>query len=1029
MNITRLSIERPTLLAVLFILIVIFGLGSYSLLNYELVPRFSPPVLTITTVYPGAVPKEVETAVSIPIEDAVSSVNNIDILTAISKENFSLVKLQMKTGTDVDKTLQEVSRKLSGIADQLPSSAKTPVLTRFDFDDLPVIRMGLFANMESDNLTRFFEAELLPELVRINGVADIRLLGARNKEIMVNLNPQRLDYYGISILQVLKALGSSNVNIPAGFLQDDKTRLSITQTGTFSSLEEIRGLEIRNDPRTGSIVSLADVAMVYESIGEAEVLSRINGKNAMGVDIKKQRDANSVELSSAIRSRINALENKHRDVGLKFEFAQDTSIFTLMAANAVMFDLSLAILLVSLVMLVFLHSLRNSMIVFVSIPTSIITTFIVMYLLGYSLNLLTLLGLSLAIGILVDDSIVVIENIYRHLEMGKNKKQASIEGRMEIGFTAVSITLIDVVVFFPIILASGMVADLLRQFAVVIVSSTLMSLFVSFTLVPFLTSRFSKAHATKGGRFSGFTASVERIIKYIVDELIIILKWSFRRPWTVGIISLLLLGSSIALIPLGFIGIEFTKAGDRSEFILELALRNDATLRESDQLAYRVEQILMGYDEVETVFTNVGTTSSGRIETNTAHLSEIYVKLVDKNQRNFKTSEFARHIKYRLMESLPGLDVRPIDINIIGLRNDDAVQLTLTDKERSTLRENSDLVIDVLDSIPGTIEVTTSVDKPRRQIVVAPDREKLSFYGVNLLQAGQTLRTAFNGNTDLSFDEFGASLPIRVILDEKSRISTRDIGHLTVLNSRGFVVPFMEFSTIADSIAPAGLERTNRIPSITIKSQVIGRPGGTVSRDLMGKLEVTTLEGSPGLIWGGSTKRTQEGLSTMTVALAISMILVYLILVALYDSFFYPFVVLFSIPMAIIGALIALAMSMQTLSIFSIMGLIMLLGLVGKNAILVVDFTKKLKGEGMDTETALLESIKLRFRPILMTNLTMIIGLLPIALASGAGSEWKNGLAWVLIGGLSSSMLLTLVVVPVVFHLLDRIRSQYIRAT
>jgi multidrug efflux pump subunit AcrB len=381
------------------------------------------------------------------------------------------------------------------------------------------------------------------------------------------------------------------------------------------------------------------------------------------------------------------------------------------------------------------------------------------------------------------------------------------------------------------------------------------------------------------------------------------------------------------------------------------------------------------------------------------------------------------------MESLPGLDVRPIDINIIGLRNDDAVQLTLTDKERSPLRENSDRVIGVLDNIPGTIEVTSSVDKPRRQIVVAPDREKLSFHGVNLLRAGQTLRTAFNGNNDLSFDEFGTSRPIRVILDERSRISIRDIGHLTVLNSMGLVVPFMEFSTIADSIAPAGLERTNRIPSITIKSQVIGRPAGTVSRDLMSKLEVTPLNGSPGLIWGGSTKRTQEGLSTMTMALAISMILVYLILVALYDSFFYPFVVLFSIPMAIIGALIALAMSMQTLSIFSIMGLIMLLGLVGKNAILVVDFTNKLKGEGMDTETALLESIKLRFRPILMTNLTMIIGLLPIALASGVGSEWKNGLAWVLIGGLSSSMLLTLVVVPVVFHLLDRIRSQYLRAT
>ena len=1024
MNITRISIERPTILAVFIVIIFTFGMGSYFQLNYELVPQFNPPVLTVTTVYPGASPAEVENEVSIIIENAISSINSIDLLTTTSQESFSLVRLEMESGVDVDDVLQEVSRKLAGVADKLPASARKPILSRFDFNDLPVIRMGVYAEIENSELTRILRKEIIPELTQLKGVAEIKLSGGEDEEVMIKLDPDLLEFHSVSILQVINTLGSSNINVPAGFIEGAQTRLGIIQEGRFKNLQEVRDLLIINDPRSGKIVRLGDLAKVFENSRKPDVLSRINGIDALGLDIKKQREANTVELSRELRVVLNELEKKYHKTGLDFRIAQDNSVFTLTAANAVITDLSLAIILVSLVMLVFLHSLKNSLIVFISIPTSIISTFIVMYILGYSLNLLTLLGLSLAIGILVDDSIVVIENIYRHLEMGKKKKDASIEGRMEIGFTAISITMIDVVVFIPIVFANGMVADLLRQFAVVIVVSTLMSLLVSFTLVPFLTSRLGKANKEGTGIFKRLTIFFEHILNSTISDLETLLKWSFKHPIIVSLITLILFVSSIALIPLGLIGIEFTKAGDRSEFIIELTTRNDATLEESNRLVKKAEQILLSYEEVETIFSNVGTTSSGRISRNTAHQSEIYVKLVNKNKRSFSSSEFSRHIKYRLMKAIAGLDVRPIEINLIGLRNDDAVQLTVTGNERQQIISNSNRIAKMLDSIPGAIEVTQSNEKPRRLLQVHPNREKMELLGVDMRMAGLNLRSAFQGNEDITWVENGESKPIRVILDKESRVSTRDISHLTVINSSGMPVPFMEFSRIDQSIAPSVLERTNRSPSVTVKSQVIGRPGGTVSRDLMSKLEDTELLGAAGIIWGGSTKRTQEGISTMAIALTISILLVYLILVALYDSFIYPFVVLFSIPMAIIGALFALALSMQSLSVFSIMGLIMLIGLVGKNAILVVDFTNNLMKNNRDTESALLEAVRLRFRPILMTNLTMIIGLMPIALASGAGSEWKNGLAWVLIGGLSSSMMLSLLIVPVVYFLIDKLRQK-----
>jgi len=564
--------------------------------------------------------------------------------------------------------------------------------------------------------------------------------------------------------------------------------------------------------------------------------------------------------------------------------------------------------------------------------------------------------------------------------MGKTPRQAAYEGRMEIGFTAISITLIDVIVFVPIIMAQGMVADMLRPFSVVLVTSTLMSLLVSFTLVPFLASRFSNEKQAHFKILAKLSIWIEELVDQTITEITRGLSWAFRHARLVVLCAFLLFAGSILLIPTGFIGIEFTKGGDRSEFIMELELDQNATLQESNRVTRQVEDILKAYKDVETVYTNVGLTSSGRIVSNTQYLSEVYVKLKPKAIRGYKTSVFTRHIKQELMKKIPGLKVRPVEINLIGLRDDDAVQVTLSGNNADTVLHAAQKVFAELEAIPGAIELQSNIDAGKRLISVLPNREAMELLDVDVMQAGLTLRNAINGMEEFQFKNEDTDIPIRIILNENFRNSVSDIQNLTVLNNSGASIPFSEFSEIEETYVNSSIERINRATSITIKSQVIGRPAGSVSNILRTKIQTLKLSPDINITWGGATKRTSDGLLSLVMAFAISILLIYLVLVALYDSFSYPLVVILAIPLAVIGAFLTLAINMEALSVFTILGLIILVGLIGKNSILVVDFANKLQHQSMSAKEAIIESVKLRFRPVIMTSLAMIIGLLPISL-------------------------------------------------
>jgi hydrophobic/amphiphilic exporter-1 (mainly G- bacteria), HAE1 family len=1024
MSLTELSIKRPTLIVVIFTVLGLIGIVSYFSIGYELLPKMSKQIITISTSYPGAAPSEVENSVTKEIEDAVSSLEKLDNIKSKSLEGQSNVIIEFKADVDIDQAMQDAQRKVNAIASRLPEDAKDPVVSKFSVDEAPIMKMSVAAKTDSRALYDVVKQRIVPLLSKLEGVANVGIMGGEERQVRVNIDRRKLELYSLDVQQVLKAIETSNLDFPAGSVKNTQGETTIRLAGKFKKPEDIDAVVITN--RDGRAIHLSDVAVVIDGIKETETVSRYNANTAIGLLVYKQTDANAVEVSRQMHEEIKKLEKEYAADGLTFAIAQDSSEFTMKAAEAVNHDLMLAIVLVALVMLVFLHSMRNAVIVMIAIPASLVSTFIGIHLFGFTFNLMTLLALSLVVGILVDDSIVVLENIQRHMEMGKDKRKAALDGRNEIGFTAMSITLVDVVVFLPITMVDGMIADILRQFSMVVVVSTLMSLFVCFTLTPLLVSRFGKlTHPNKkkpGGRIILW---VEKRINRLTESYTILLKWSLAHKRWVLITTLVLLVGSFSLVGGGFIGNEFVNMGDRGELVVKVELPKDATIEQTNLKTQEVERYILSKPEVVNVFSSMGKNDNQFAAQGERHMAEVSVKLVDKSERPFSTEQFSQKIKKELQEKITGAKIRIANVDIMGSTSEAPIQVVLSGSNINQLLSFADTVLQKIKTVPGAADAKISIENDKPEVSIRIDKDKMMALGLRMDQVGNTIKLAFSGNSEAQLSEGQYDYDITVKLDAFDRGSVNDLQQLSFVNTTGQVVRLNQFAAIDKTIGPARLERKDRISSVTVSSEVSGRPQGTVGAEIKAAIEKDPLPAGVSVEYEGNMKQQAEAFGSMGYALIASIIFVYLIMVALYNSYIYPFVVLFSIPVAIVGALLALALAMQSLNIFSLLGIIMLIGLVAKNAILLVDCANQLKQQGYKTVDALIESGRTRLRPILMTTIAMVIGMLPLALASGAGAEWKNGMAWALIGGLTSSMLLTLVVVPVIYFIVDRLVSRF----
>src|SRR5690554_2581658 len=1025
MKIAEISIKRPSIVIVVFTALSLLGIMSYFSLNYELLPKFTPGVVSISTVYPGASPSEVENTVTKKIEDAVSSMENIKQLEATSFESLSLVIIQLTSEADVDLSLNDAQRKVNAILSELPDDVDPPSLAKFSLDDLPIVTMSATANMDASTFYDLIDKRIQPTLSRVPGVAQVNLIGGQEREIQVNLRADRLEAYGLSILQVQQAILTSNLDFPTGSVKTQNQDILVRLAGKYKSVDELRNLVVATGV-DGAQIRLYELADVQDSQKDVDKLARVNRQSALVLQVLKQSDANAVKVSEGIQKLIAQLNSDYSNEGLQLKIANDSSVYTLESANAVVFDLFLAILLVAVVMLFFLHSLRNALIVMVAIPASLIATFIGIQMFGYTLNLMSLLGLSLVVGILVDDAIVVIENIYRHMEMGKNKVRASFDGAKEIGFTVVSITLVIVVVFLPIAMSTGMVSNILREFCVVVVMATLLSLLASFTIVPLLTSRYGKLErVSNNGIIGRFVLWFERQLHKFTLWVTDILKWSLNHKLATLLLVSALFFSSFFLIIKGFIGFEFFAQGDRGEFLVQIEMPKDASIEQTNQMTWMAEEYLAGKPEIISQITTVGQSSDGfGAALPTAYKAEITVQLVEKKYRDEASNVFAAKIKMELENILIGAKVKTVPISIVGFAEQAPVEMVVVGPELDSVMRYAEAVLVELRKIPGTTETKLSVETGNPEITVEVDRDKMAALGLRLQTVGATMQVAFNGNTDGKFRQGEYEYDINVRYDDYDRKNIEDVSNLSFINNKGELVRLSQFADIREGSGPSQLERRDKSTAVKVQSQVIGRPVSSVIADWEANIDHIAAPAGVSYLWGGQMADQEEGFGTLGMALLISVLLVYFIMVALYDSFVYPFVVMFSIPLSIIGALLALALTNNTLNIFTILGLIMLIGLRAKNAIILVDFTNHLKSEGKSTREALILANQARLRPILMTTIAMVFGMLPIAIATGPSAEWKNGLAWVIIGGLISSLFLTLIVVPVVYQVMDNILAK-----
>jgi hydrophobic/amphiphilic exporter-1 (mainly G- bacteria), HAE1 family len=1026
MTITELSIKRPTLIFVIFGVMSMAGIFAYFQLSYELMPDFSQPVLTIKTMYPGASPEEVETAVTKKIEDAMSNLDKVDFIVSKSMNNASVVIVNFRYGVDINFAIQDAQRFIENIKKDLPDDILPPSMSKLSVNDLPIIQISATSNITESDFYIQMRDNFLPEIQQIKGVAEISVLGAVEREIQVKIDKDKMKLYNLSILQVSEAINRSSMEIPAGKIKSTTGQMSVKLNGKFSTINDLKN-QIIAMPAPGQYVYLKDIADVKDGFKEIESVSRFNGKNGLGLLLKKQPDANAVDVSESVEAKLIELEKRNSEIGLQFIIADNSTDITIEAVEAVVTDLGLAVLLVSLVMLLFLHSLRNSLIILVAIPASLISAFAAMWFLDYTLNLMTLLAMSLIIGILVDDSIVVLENIQRYLDKGYNKKDAALTGRAEIGFSALSITLVDVVVFLPIIFLQVFVADLLKQFSVIVVVSTLMSLFVSFTLTPWLASRIGKKEELLPTNFINkfliwFETQIDEFTNWYGNSL----KWVLNHKLIFSGIIILLFVVTGLIMKMGIMSTELIATGDQGKFSVKLEYDKKTTISQNNLVTNEIEDFILSHKEVKSVFSNVGgpTTGMAALGIGEEHKSELTVNLTNKKERkNEPSNKFMVNLRENLQENFPGIDFK---LSATGLVAKQApIEITLSGSNLDLVKNEAVRIKNMLQNVPGADNVSLSVQEGNPEVQVNLNRDKMARFGLNTALVGATLRNAFTGNDDAVLTENGIEFPIRIWLDDFNRQNIGDVKSLLITNQMGKSLRLDQFADVYESNSPTLLERKDRISAVTITSEALGIGSGTVANTLIDYLKNEPVKEGVIISWGGDIKRQNDSFSALLVALIASFILVYLIMVALYNSFLYPFVVLFSIPVAAIGAFLALNLSMSNMSLFTILGLIMLLGLVAKNAILIVDFANQLKEQGIHYSEALIISGKTRLRPIMMTTISMVIAMLPIALASGTASEWKNGLAWVIIGGLTSSMVLTVFLVPVVYYFVDSIKERF----
>ncbi|TAK24085.1 MAG: efflux RND transporter permease subunit [Chloroflexota bacterium] len=1053
MGLTRIAITRPLAMLMFICALVILGLVSMSLMKVDRLPNVSFPFVSVSVGYPGASPLDVEALIARPVESALSGLAGVQGISTTASEGRANINLQLVEGADANQTAVDVERRLAGIRGRLPTDAQSPVVNRADPNSFPIMNIALSGNRPQEQIFALTSDIVAPRIQSVLGVAEVNVSGGTRSEIQIQVDYQKLESYGISLQALTTAIQRENVGQPVGSLPQGRQVITLRSLGQLQSVEDIANVQIT----TGAtqLIRIRDVARVFETNKEITRYQRMNGQDAVGMSITKQSDANALQVADAIRVALDSLKSL-LPADIEVRVTNDTSRFTRASLEAVEFDLSLAIFMTATVLILFLHSWRNVFIVILAIPTSLISTFIVMYALGFSLNMISLMALALMIGILVDDSIVVLENIHRHIRLGEHPKVAALTGRSEIGLAAIAITLADVVVYMPVAFMQGNIGRLFKEYGITIAVATLFSLFIGFTLTPMLASRWLKEHDDNHGRglWGRFIVGWEAGMEWLAETYRSSLGFALTHRPLIVAVGVIAFASALAMVPLKLIGTEYAPAEDDGNLRISVAMPTGSTLAANDAAVRHVEAIIRdGVPELEAMFTSVSGAGGGGFG---GGGSNIDVQLAAKAQPIWIRPWDRLDSIFSNEESRPARDRSVFDITTDLRRRLTAVpeanaqistnqalgggggggggiQVRLRGDDFETLQRLTVQTEEVVRNTPGIASARSSALSQLPEVRAIFDRDRMAELGVTTQQAATTMRTAIAGTIVSQLRPEGKDqIDITLIGDPLDRLDLNQLANLPIQPAVGGAaaaasVRLGQVARFERASGPANISRQDRQRVLTMSATVAqGATLGEVAQAVRENVssQIVFPAGYSYSI-GGQAAQLDTAMQALLGALGLSVLLIYMLLVALYESWLHPLAIMFSLPISLIGAFSALFITGNTFNLFSMLGMIMLMGLAAKNAILLVDFTNTLRARGMERFEAIRSAGPTRLRPILMTTATIVFAMWPMAAKLEAGAESRAPLAVVVIGGVISSTLLTLLFVPVMYSYLDDLQALF----
>lgn len=1025
MKIPEFSVNRKVTTAMLAMILVVLGLVAFTRLGLDFFPDIEFPTVSVVTAYRGASPEDIENTITRPLEQIINSVSRVKKVNSITSEGASVIMVEFEWGTNLDFAAQDVRDQIGLYRGYLPEEATDPLVVKFSMSQIPIIFWGIIAkNMPTFELKELIEDEVAPRLERIDGVASAQVFSTDIREILVDLDKTALESHNLSLDQILLALRMENLNLPAGRIVERHSEFLLRTLGEFKTLDDIRNTVI-GSTQTGQPVYLKDVAEVRDTMKETRFLSRIQGQKGVFLIFNKRSGANTVITAEAVKKELARIR-KVLPPDVEFFVAMDQSEMIQMVIRRTGNNALVGGILAMFFILVFLRNWRPTVTIFLAIPLSIITTFIAFYLAGYTINLLTLGGLALGIGMLVDNSVVVIENIFRHMEEGKEKNEAAKKGASEVGMAITASTLTTIAVFFPLIFAQGITGRMTRGLALAIAFSLIASLFVALTIVPMVASILFKTNNKQDNK-----EKEQRIVQFEKARNFYrnILHRALRRRWWVlgGVFGLFLL--SFVIIP--FLGTEFMPSMDRDMIVLSVKMPVGTSLDETNRVVEMVENLMAKEPSIEIITAQVGSQAednpsemAGGFSTTGTHEGLFWVGLVSKDKRSLSDAEILEKIR-RKLPKLKDVKFEALDMGQMMMGGASApVEIKIFGKDLNLLKEIADNMVERIQDVEGLRDVTHSLARGKPEYHITINREQASRMGLMVSQVANAVQTASLGKVATRFREGNEEVDIRIRFRKKFRDSLDDIKNIPILTPLNRMIRLDQVASISKGEGPIQITRENQAREVAVTANIAGRDLGSVVEDI--KERIDDLEkGLPSgyfTEFGGQYEQMQEAFLIMAGAFALATLLVYMIMASQFESFVHPFVIMFTIPLALVGVILALLFTSRPISLPVMIGFVMLGGIAVNNGIVMVDYINQLKRRGVEKKEAILQASAVRLRPVLITAFTTILGMLPMALSTSEGAEMRAPMAITVIGGLVATTFLTLFVIPIIYSLADRIK-------